>query len=121
MANNIKTRVIHKHDTEANWQLATNFTPLDGELIIYDVDASHSKARVKIGDGETNVNSLPFIGEGTVVEEATSTTAGIVKYDNSSIVKNTSGQLEVGQVSTDLFANGSNTLIFDAGNRFIAT
>lgn len=60
---NVNTRVIHKHDIEANWLLATNFTPLKGELIIYDKDENHDYERLKVGDGETNVNSLPFIDD----------------------------------------------------------
>ena len=43
MANSqIKTRIIHKHDTEANWNLATNFIPKQGEIIIYDKDSNYS-------------------------------------------------------------------------------
>ena len=57
---NIKTRIIHKHDTEENWNKATNFIPRQGEIIVYDVDATHTYERFKIGDGVTNVNSLPF-------------------------------------------------------------
>lgn len=55
-----KSRIVLKHDTEANWRLATTFVPMNGELIIYDVDSAHSYARIKIGDGITPVNSLPF-------------------------------------------------------------
>lgn len=58
---NINARIIHKHDTEANWNLATNFTPKQGEIIVYDVDATHAYERFKIGDGVTNVTSLPFV------------------------------------------------------------
>lgn len=57
---NIKTRIIHKHDTEENWNKAINFIPRQGEIIVYDVDATHTYERFKIGDGVTNVNSLPF-------------------------------------------------------------
>ena len=59
----IKARIIHKHDTEANWNLDTNtnFTPRQGEIIVYDVDATHSYERFKIGDGVTTVTSLPFV------------------------------------------------------------
>ena len=56
----IKSRIVHKHDSEANWNRATNFVPKQGELIIYDTDTNHSYARVKIGDVTTNVSSLPF-------------------------------------------------------------
>ena len=58
---NIKTRIQHKHDVEANWKLATGFIPLAGELIIYDKDDNYAYTRIKIGDGITNVNDLPFI------------------------------------------------------------
>lgn len=56
----ISTRIIHKHDTEANWSKATNFTPKQGEIIIYDIDSTYNYERFKIGDGETLVTSLPF-------------------------------------------------------------
>lgn len=58
---NIKSRIVHKHDIEANWLLATNFSPRAGEFIIYDPDENNPHSRVKIGDGKTNVNNLPFI------------------------------------------------------------
>ena len=66
MANqkNINTRIIHKHDIEANWLLAANFTPKQGEIIVYDIDENHTYQRFKIGDGNSNVNILPFSGEG---------------------------------------------------------
>jgi uncharacterized protein (UPF0212 family) len=57
----IITRVIHKHEIEANWALATNFVPMQGELIVYDVDSKHNYERIKIGDGVQNVNDLPFV------------------------------------------------------------
>ena len=57
---NIQTRIKNKHDTEANWNSATNFTPLDGEIIVYDVDSNHPYPRYKVGDGTTLVDNLPF-------------------------------------------------------------
>ena len=57
---NFNTRIVHKHDTEENWNKATNFIPKQGELIVYDKDSTYSYARFKIGDGVTNVNNLPF-------------------------------------------------------------
>lgn len=57
----LKTRIIQKHDTEANWLLATNFTPLNGEIIIYDEDDNHDYKRIKIGNGTDNVNDLDFV------------------------------------------------------------
>ena len=57
----LNTRIKNKHDTEANWLLATNFTPLNGEIIIYDEDDNYDYKRIKIGNGETLVSNLPFI------------------------------------------------------------
>ena len=53
-------RIIHKHDTEANWS-KSSFIPKQGEIVIFDVDSTHNYERVKVGDGITNVNSLPFV------------------------------------------------------------
>lgn len=55
------TRIQHKHDTEANWLKAANFIPLKGELIVYDADENYNHERIKMGNGVTNVNELPFI------------------------------------------------------------
>lgn len=64
MANkNINTRIIHKHDTETNWNKATNFIPMKGEIIVYDIDDTYNYERFKIGDGITNVNNLSFYGD----------------------------------------------------------
>ena len=55
------TRIQHKHDVEANWLKAINFTPKAGELIVYDPDENFNYARTKIGDGLRSVNDLPFV------------------------------------------------------------
>ena len=57
---NIKSRIVHKHDVESNWLLATNFVPKQGEIIVYDKDESYNYERFKIGDGITLVSALPF-------------------------------------------------------------
>lgn len=59
MANNtFQGRIIQKHDTKANWDKATNFVPLKGEIIIYD-----DLKKIKIGDGATKVENLIFIND----------------------------------------------------------
>lgn len=58
---NIQSRVIHKHDIEANWIKAVNFIPQCGEIIVYDIDDNYTYERFKIGDGIQNVNNLPFL------------------------------------------------------------
>ena len=69
MANTqIKTRIIHKHDTAANWELAVNFIPKQGEIIIYDKDSTYNYERFKIGDGATLVSALPFANDALKAE-----------------------------------------------------
>ena len=67
MANNtVKARIQLKNDTEAHWNLAENFIPLKGEIIIYSADDTHPFSRMKIGNGITNVINLPFISTETI-------------------------------------------------------
>ena len=64
----LNARLIQKHDTEANWNTASNngFVPLKGEFIVYDRDDNYTYERFKIGDGITLVNALPFVNEATI-------------------------------------------------------
>ena len=59
----LNTRIQMKTDTEANWNKATKFIPKNGEIIVYATDATHNYQRLKIGNGTTLVNNLPFINE----------------------------------------------------------
>lgn len=73
MANKtINARTVQKHDTTANWDLAVDFIPLEGEIIVYtDIN------KIKVGDGETVVGELPWAsGEMTDMTGATTTTDG---------------------------------------------
>lgn len=55
----LKTRIQHKNGLPAEWEQATNFVPLKGELIIYN---DTTAPKIKIGDGSTLVGNLPFVG-----------------------------------------------------------
>lgn len=59
MANiRLNVRPIQKHGTTAEWNLATNFIPYEGEIVLYtDV------FKIKVGDGTTTVVNLPFYEE----------------------------------------------------------
>lgn len=61
----MKKQITIKHDIAANWQKAINFIPKVDELILYDGVVENGKhielPRLKIGDGETKLNDLPFI------------------------------------------------------------
>ena len=54
-------RIIQKHDTRANWEKATNFIPLKGEIILYD-----DLNEIKIGDGTTKINDLDFFASAII-------------------------------------------------------
>lgn len=59
----LSSRIVHKHDVEANWLKAVNFIPKQGEIIVYDSDGTYNYERIKIGDGETLVSALPFVDD----------------------------------------------------------
>ena len=52
----IKEQTLIKKDTSINWSKAKNFIPKENEVIIYTDFNS-----IKIGNGKTKVNELPFI------------------------------------------------------------
>ena len=75
--NTIKTRIQLKSDIEANWNKTINFIPYLGELIIYSAEQQtdplpdgrsvrYTFSRLKIGDGKTDVISLPFVDAGSL-------------------------------------------------------
>ena len=65
---NITTRMRQKHDTAANWASAVNFTPMAGELIVYDADDTTTYPRFKVGNGQDNINDLPFSDDHYVLD-----------------------------------------------------
>ncbi len=78
MSATINTRLKIKHDTTENWNNATGFIPLPGELIVYDdyetktyqveeygemVTKTVNIPNVKVGTGNAYVQDLMFIGD----------------------------------------------------------
>lgn len=65
MEKEMKERIQIKHDTAQNWAKAVNFTPLAGELIVYDGVLENGvyieKPKLKIGDGIHKLSELPFM------------------------------------------------------------
>jgi len=87
--NTIKTRIQLKNDTEAHWDLAVNFVPKQGEVIIYSADGTHPFSRLKVGDGNTTVSELPFINSGSAEKVNHTLTFGngaVYQYDGSADV-----------------------------------
>lgn len=78
MITTLITRMAQKHDLEANWLKDAEFVPMQGELIVYDIEVDsdgntlelpegriepYLYERLKIGDGITAVCDLPFMDE----------------------------------------------------------
>lgn len=99
---NIKSRIVHKHDTAEHWSLATGFIPKQGEIIIYDVDDTYDYERIKIGDGVTNVNSLPFSND-SIVESMNTQISGLQTSINN--VSNLVGDTSVASQINTAIAN----------------
>ena len=56
----IKEQTFVKKDTSENWDKAKNFIPKENEVIIYTDLGSNV---IKIGDGKTLLNELPFVSQ----------------------------------------------------------
>jgi hypothetical protein len=101
----INTRIINKHDTETNWN-SCKAIPMNGELIIYDVDGDHKRPRVKIGDGETLPKDLSYIDTGLNLENSA---AIYTLYDKGLPSNAVQGPLEVSSPVT--IDDGENAVI----------
>lgn len=109
--NNFQVRIMQKHDTEANWSLATNFIPKAGELIIYDVDASHSSPRLKIGNGIDTVINLPFTDGGAAdIGNATIIKSGLMSAEDKRKLNNIEENATSVYVDSTLKDNSSNAI-----------
>ena len=95
-------RIIQKHDTKANWDKATNFVPLKGEIIVYD-----DLKKIKIGDGATKVGSLTFIND-------LDTLAAIAKTGSYNDLKNKPTIPSVGNGTLTIQKNGTSVGTFTA-------
>lgn len=74
MSATTNARIQFKRDSRLNWNRAIGMVPLDGEVIIYtdykqiqkEIDGQLKNVYipgVKIGDGQTYVQDLPFVDE----------------------------------------------------------
>ena len=100
MANVIlKTRVVNKHDTTANWNARSSFIPKAGEIIIYtDIH------KVKVGDGTSTISTLPFINDKDLSNYVTESELAATISETVSSINKTIGLLddEVASISGDL-------------------
>lgn len=82
--NKLNIRLVHTHDTASKWDNLTEFIPCKGEIIVYDVDNTHTYERFKIGDGVTSIKDLPFSIE-QYVNSLLNITDGILYADGGNI------------------------------------
>lgn len=81
------------------WPAAT-LVPLAGELIVYDVDENNDRQRLKIGDGMSTINELPFIEAGI---------GSVIRYDieqNLTAEQQLQARLNLGITGTDTGSGG---------------
>lgn len=89
---NFKARIVNKNGTSAEWEKATSFVPKKGELILY-TDLN----KIKIGDGVTKVNDLPFSNDDKV-SKAGDTMTGALKFTKTAGIQENNGDLVVGKI-----------------------
>lgn len=85
MTKTLNTRVQSLRDSEANWN-GRDFTPLEGEIVVYNSDEDHAIPRLKIGDGDSLLSSLPFTidyNESIIGLSVEGTTVTYIKGDGS--------------------------------------
>ena len=62
-----KSNAVVKVDTAENWAKARNYVPDNFTIIVYTYESGSPK--VKIGDGVTAVNGLPFLNNKEVEDD----------------------------------------------------
>lgn len=66
MSKILNTRIQQKYDKESNWAtVESSYIPYNGELVVYSFDTDEPP-EVKIGDGESVLEDLPFIYDADV-------------------------------------------------------
>lgn len=92
MSNKYNSRIITKTDTYANWS-AANPVLLAGELVVATA-CDGVNTRLKLGDGATNFNSLPFLDDemlAAIAELYNKISQSVVVYVGSGTPSNTLG------------------------------
>lgn len=114
----IQSRVVNKHDTAVNWAKATTFVPKQGEIIVYDKDSTYNYERFKIGDGVTNVNSLPFADD-TKVDKVSG--KGLSTNDYTTAEKNKLAGIATGATKVIVDSSLSTTSTNPVQNKLVTT
>lgn len=73
----IRDNIPVKKDTLENWNKAKNFIPKKDEIIIY-IDLG-----IKVGDGKTKLNELPFVNQNFYSIDGTTLIIDDIKIEGS--------------------------------------
>ena len=99
--NKFYSRIQHKIDKAENWDKATSFIPLKGEIIVYtDVpltineNEEISVTLFKVGDGKTLVSNLDFIYEDTMTHLSSEALRLAMAHTNEAIELESSARSE---------------------------
>lgn len=92
---NFKARIVNKNGTSAEWEKATSFVPKKGELILY-TDLN----KIKIGDGVTKVNDLPF-SDDDKVSKAGDTMTGDLRFNKQMTGIGVGGSIAFGEDTSE--------------------
>lgn len=63
----VKSNAIVKVDKAQNWAKAINYIPDSFTILVYEYDDRPPK--IKMGNGKTKVNDLPFLNESQVKDD----------------------------------------------------
>ena len=72
----LTTRIVQKHDTKANWDKATDFIPMAGELLV----VTDQGGMFKVGDGVTSAAALPLMNAGPKGDDAVITESDVAGW-----------------------------------------
>lgn len=123
----LSSRIVSKHALPSEWYIST-LVPLKGEQIIYDagndpVDGNYySKPRIKVGDGVTVVNELPFInGVSATVSKTSKTVITGVELPSMMTEASYTPSSMSQALSIDDAGDGTLTVVFNSGSFVPAT
>lgn len=99
----LKTRIIHKHGLPSDWDRAVGFNPKEGEIIVYQEDTG---GRLKVGNGTSAADALPFIINKDIIKGANGITVSNGTRTDSSGADHTDGSVIISGPS-DYLTGGS--------------
>lgn len=63
----VKSNAVIKVDKAQNWAKAVNYIPDSFTILVYEYEGKPPK--IKMGDGKTRINDLPFLNQSQVKDD----------------------------------------------------